>query len=56
MNNSKSGLLKKVGLVLGIIAFIVAAFAIDGLLRLLSDVPIIGILARWILHLRETAH
>jgi len=56
MGDQKSGLWKKVGIAIGIIAFIIASFAIDGLLRLLSDIPIIGILAKWLLHLRETAY
>ncbi len=56
MGSQKSGLWKKVGIVIGVVAFIVASFAIDGLLRLLSEIPIIGILAKWLLHLRETVY
>jgi len=47
---------KAVGIGLAVIAFIVASFAIDGILRLLSNVPVIGFVAQWILHMRETRY
>jgi hypothetical protein len=47
---------KIVGFALAAIAFIVAGFAIDGILRLLSNVPVIGVLARFIMHLRDSAY
>lgn len=56
MSDQKSGFWKKVGIAIGVVAFIVASFVIDGLLRLLSEIPIIGILARWLLHLRERVY
>ncbi len=54
MSNQKSTFWKKIGIAAGVVGFIIASFAFDGLLRLLSEIPIIGILARWLLHLRET--
>jgi hypothetical protein len=54
VSKQKSALWKKVGIAIGVVGFIVASFAFDGLLRLLSEIPIIGILAKWLLHLRET--
>jgi len=56
MGNTKDGFWGKVGIALGIAAFIVASFAIDGLLLVLSDIPIIGILAKWILHMRNNTY
>lgn len=47
---------KKFGVALAIVAFILAAFAIDGLLNILSGVPIIGLVARFIRYLRNTVY
>ncbi len=56
MGSQKRGLWKKVGISIGFFAFIVASFAIDGFLRFLSEILIIEILAKWLLHLRETVY
>lgn len=48
--------MKTIGYVIGFILLIIASFAIDGLLQMLSDVPVIGILAKWILHMRDTVY
>lgn len=53
MSNIKDGFWRKVGIALAVVAFIAAFFAIEGLLRILSDIPVIGILAKWILHIRN---
>jgi hypothetical protein len=54
VSNKKSSFWKKVGIAIAVVGFIVASFALNGLLRLLSEVPIIGIVAKWLLHFRET--
>ncbi len=54
MGSQKRGLWKKVGIAIGVIGFILACIAFEGLLQLLSKIPIIGLLAKFILYLRET--
>jgi len=54
MSGIKRGFWGNVGMALAIAAIIFASFAIDYLLRFLSEVPVIGSLARWILHMRNT--
>jgi len=56
MSNLKEGFWGKVGIILGVVAFIFASFAIDGLLRILSEIPIIGFVAKWILHMRNSVY
>lgn len=56
MDNFKEGFWGKVGIILGVVAFIFASFAIDGLLRILSEIPIIGYVAKWILHMRNSVY
>ena len=55
MNEIKNRFWKIFGTIFGIILFIFISFAIDGLLRLLIDVPVIGIFARFLLYLRDKA-
>ena len=43
-----------IGGAVGIIAFVLACFAADGLLELLSDVPYVGRVAAFLQYLRET--
>ncbi len=54
--DSKEGIWGKVGIALAVVAFILASFAIDGLLRILSEVPVIGFLAKWLLHMRNSVY
>jgi len=54
--NSKEGFWGKVGIAFVVVAFILASFAIDGLLRILSEVPVIGFLAKWLLHMRNSVY
>jgi hypothetical protein len=52
----KNSFWKKFSIALAIAAFLLASFAFEGLLNLLSDVPFIGPVARLLQHMRETAY
>jgi len=57
---NKKGFLRKIwgrfGCFVIVIAMIVVGLMIDSILILLSKIPVIGFVAKWILYLRGTAY